>query len=67
MLGEFDFHAETGASSCNGGLNVWPQTGQSLHQISRNSLNWFKSWSGVQHIHAQADSMLILQAHFFLI
>jgi len=65
MLGEFDFLAETGASSCNGGLNVWHRTAQGLHQISRNSLNWFKSWGGLKHIHTQADGMLILQAHFF--
>jgi len=65
MLGEIDFLAETDASSCNGCLNVQYRTAQGLQQISQNSLNWFKNWSGVKHIHTQADSMLIPQAHFF--
>ena len=51
MIGEFDFLAETDVSSLNGRLNVWHRRAQGLHQISQNSLNWFKSWSGVKHIH----------------
>jgi hypothetical protein len=54
MLGEFDFLAETDAS--NESLNVWHRMAQDSHQISQNSLNWIKSWSGMKHTHTNTHT-----------